>query len=195
MKKVTLGRSYDCDIIIGDKTDRVSRHQAIIVSSFFGKMRIYDESINGTYVNGNRVPKPEGMPIKKSDKINFCQVWDFDWNTWKDPYIKLKKTLGWTFLALLVIVGISTYFLLNHESEELIIPEEVMEENIQPAESIELPEENVAEPPVKKETHDMAKPNKKSKSISIKEKVEEKAEEEVTQPVDSSVVTTTPFFF
>ena len=55
MKKLTIGRNNACDIIIPDTTDLVSRKQAVLTYSFWGKMVLYDTSNNGTYVNGQKL--------------------------------------------------------------------------------------------------------------------------------------------
>lgn len=54
MKVITIGRSTQNDIVIQD--DKVSRHHLQIILDDAGNYRLSDfGSLNGTYVNGNRV--------------------------------------------------------------------------------------------------------------------------------------------
>lgn len=87
MKKIVIGRAKDCDVIIKDKSDLVSRHHAIIAFNFWGKMTLCDTSMNGTFVNGERITQ---KVVKKSDDVSLGQVWQLDWKTVKDPYRSIK---------------------------------------------------------------------------------------------------------
>ena len=51
--EMTIGRGADCDVLINDKT--VSRHHARVKREA-SKWVLYDESKNGTHVNGQPVP-------------------------------------------------------------------------------------------------------------------------------------------
>lgn len=104
MKKITIGRGRECDIRLDDSTDMVSRRQAVITVSLTGKMEIYDTSSNGTFVNGEKVEKPNGKPIKRGDQINFAHVVDLDWDQVKDPYKSIKISLLLGSVSVLVIV-------------------------------------------------------------------------------------------
>ena len=51
MKRIyTIGRDPQCDIIIQDMTDVVSRVHAVLKLESNGKMFIKDQSKNGTYI-------------------------------------------------------------------------------------------------------------------------------------------------
>lgn len=102
MKKITIGRGRECDVRLSDSTDKVSRRQAVITFSPTGKMMIYDTSSNGTFVNGERVEKPAGKPIKRGDNVNFAHLVDLDWDTVKNPY---KPVWIWTSSILVVIIA------------------------------------------------------------------------------------------
>lgn len=104
MKKITIGRGRECDIRLSDSTDKVSRRQAVITISPFGKMIIYDTSANGTYVNGEKLEKPNGRIIKRGDNVNFAHMIDLDWNSVKNPYPKvfLSILFGITFIVAVV---------------------------------------------------------------------------------------------
>lgn len=62
--ELSIGRGGDCDVLISDKT--VSRHHARIKQEG-GRWILYDESKNGTHVNG--LPIPECYPLKDGDVI------------------------------------------------------------------------------------------------------------------------------
>lgn len=114
MKKIVIGRGHDCDIIIEDTTDVVSRRQIAIAFDFLGRMTLYDLSTNGTYVNGVRVPKPSGVSVKYGDSVNFGNVCDFDLKRVKDPYRNLRIILGVT--ACVIILGIAAAVMLSRQS-------------------------------------------------------------------------------
>ena len=105
MKKITIGRGRECDIRLDDTTDKVSRRQAVITVSPTGKMMIYDTSSNGTYVNGEKVEKPAGKPIKRGDNINFAHLVDLDWDKVKNPYRRVW-TMSAGFLAAVAIIAV-----------------------------------------------------------------------------------------
>lgn len=115
MKKITIGRGRECDIIIDDSTDTVSRRQAVITFSPFGSMKLYDTSSNGTYANGVKVEKPVGMAIKRGDNINFAHVADLDWEKVRNPYRKIIISLVVMLLAA-VIVSVLFIFLTDRIS-------------------------------------------------------------------------------
>ena len=122
MKKLTIGRNNACDIIIPDTSDLVSRRQAVLVCSFFGKMVLYDTSNNGTYVNGQRLDNGKGVKVTRKDKVNFARIADLDWKDVKDPYHK-EKLISAICAALIVIASIilAIWFTLP-EKEEISEP-------------------------------------------------------------------------
>ena len=105
MKKLTIGRNNACDIVIPDTSDLVSRKQAILTYSFWGKMVLYDTSNNGTYVNGVKLENGKGISVTRKDKVNFARIADLDWNEVKNPY---RKTwlLSALCAAILFIVSV-----------------------------------------------------------------------------------------
>lgn len=147
MKKITIGRGRECDIRLSDTTDKVSRRQAVITVSPTGKMKIYDTSANGTYVNGEKVEKPIGKPIKRGDNINFAHLEDLDWEKVKNPY---KKTwmLSAIFLVFVFIVAIvillwgDAIFNAQQQQEEVATEEAIQaSEPIDPDLKLETPVE------------------------------------------------------
>lgn len=117
MKRISIGRGRECDIRIKDSSDKISRKQCVITTNFFGRMRIYDTSANGTFLNGERVPIPDGIPLKKGDSINFAHTNDFDWNSWKDPY-RIWKILLVTLLSAAIIVVVLLVFFADMFNEK-----------------------------------------------------------------------------
>lgn len=102
MKRIIIGRGDDCDIVIPDPQDNVSRHHAVVSVSYWGRMTLSDTSTNGTFINETRMLKGASVPVKRSDKIRFGSSWQFDWNTLSDPYAKVRKIHA--ALVVLIIV-------------------------------------------------------------------------------------------
>lgn len=115
MRKVVIGRGRECDVVLADTTDVVSRKQAVIAFTFWGKMTLYDTSSNGTFVNGQRLAKQEAKVVTRNDTVNFAHVWDLDWNAVKDPYRTVKVALVCAAVALLIAVGALLVLPTSHE--------------------------------------------------------------------------------
>lgn len=103
MKKLTIGRNNECDIVVNDTSDIVSRKQAVLACYFSGKMVLYDTSNNGTYVNGEKLENGKGRRVTRKDKVNFAKIADLNWNEVKDPYRKAK--IYYAIGAVLFVVG------------------------------------------------------------------------------------------
>lgn len=107
MKRITVGRSNDCDIVVIDETDNVSRHHLVITFTFFGKMKVSDTSSNGTSINGTRMLKGTSIPVTKDDTIRLGRNIDLDWSLVKDPYRSIRITTIILFSVMIVAaVGI-----------------------------------------------------------------------------------------
>lgn len=122
MKKLTIGRNNACDIIIPDTSDLVSRKQAILTYSFWGKKVLYDTSNNGTYVNGQRLENGKGQRITRKDKVNFARIADLDWNEVKDPYRKIKIITAISSILIIIVAGILTIWLSQPSKEDVQNP-------------------------------------------------------------------------
>ena len=119
MKRVTIGRGIDCDVVIPDDTDKVSRHHLVISFNFFGKMTLSDTSSNGTYLNGNRMLKGASVPVTRKDEIRLGEEWSFDWSLVKDPYANMRKwALGALIVVLLVLMGFSGWSIYKNFTKE-----------------------------------------------------------------------------
>ena len=122
MKKITIGRNNACDIIIHDTSDLVSRKQAVLSVSFFGKMTLYDTSNNGTYVNGQVMETGKGVLVTRKDKVNFARIVDLDWNDVKDPYKKEKSFALLGAIVLLAVIGLLAVWCATTSPKEEAVP-------------------------------------------------------------------------
>lgn len=104
MKKYTIGRSTECNIVVEDGKDHISRHHATLTVSTWGKMTIMDKSRNGTYINGSRITTGEAVPVTRKDAVSFAHAADLDWSLVPRTDIWLK--LGVAVLAILLLGGI-----------------------------------------------------------------------------------------
>lgn len=119
MKRVTIGRGIDCDVVIPDDSDKVSRHHLVISFNFFGKKTLSDTSSNGTYLNGNRMLKGASVPVTRKDEIRLGEEWCFDWSLVKDPYANMRKwALGVLIVVLLVLMGFSGWSIYKNFTKE-----------------------------------------------------------------------------
>lgn len=117
MKRITIGRSTDCDIVINDQTDNVSRRHAVITFDLFGRMTISDTSSNGTFINDQRMLKGASVPVTREDKVRLGKAWILDWNTISDPTKGIRRFLFTAIAAILIAVaGICTYSLVGGNS-------------------------------------------------------------------------------
>ena len=117
MKRITIGRSTDCDIVINDQTDNVSRRHAVITFDLFGRMTISDTSSNGTFINDQRMLKGASLPVTREDKVRLGKAWILDWNTISDPTKGIRRFLFTAIAAILIAVaGICTYSLVCGDS-------------------------------------------------------------------------------
>ena len=91
MKRIIIGRGIDCDIVIPDEKDNVSRHHLVISFGLLGKMTISDTSSNGTFVNDRKLLKGASVPVTREDKVRLGSQWTLDWSLVKDPYIATPK--------------------------------------------------------------------------------------------------------
>lgn len=108
MKKIIIGRNNACDIVIPDTSDVVSRKQAVLMFSFWGKMILFDTSNNGTYVNGQKLENGKGIRVTRKDKVNFARIVDLDWNEVKNPYQKKWLFCGAGVVFLLLVATLIT---------------------------------------------------------------------------------------
>ena len=80
MKTYSIGRDLNCDIVINDSTDVISRRHALLNIAPSGKMTIIDQSSNGTYVNGIRITQNVAVPVTRKDIVSLAHVAKLDWS-------------------------------------------------------------------------------------------------------------------
>ena len=106
MKRIIIGRGIDCDIVIPDEKDNVSRHHLVISFGLLGKMTISDTSSNGTFVNDRKLLKGTSVPVTREDKVRLGSQWTLDWSLVKDPYIATRRILlGIAVFCVLALIG------------------------------------------------------------------------------------------
>lgn len=126
MKRLTVGRGTDCDIVVPDEKDNVSRHHMVLSFNIIGKMTVSDTSSNGTFINGTRMLKGASVPVTREDKIRLGDSWEFDWGLVPDPYRKIRRiAILISALLLFTAFGIVLYSLYDNDGkkqERIIIP-------------------------------------------------------------------------
>lgn len=106
MKTYSIGRDLNCDIVINDSTDVISRRHALLNVTSSGKMTIIDQSSNGTYVNGIRITQNVPVPVTRKDIISLAHVVKLDWNQIPKSDLWMKYTIG-AVAAIVVIISIA----------------------------------------------------------------------------------------
>lgn len=120
MKKVfTIGRDANCDIIIPDTTDVVSRlHATLRVDG--SKIFLTDQSLNGTYVNGLKMSSNVEIPVSRKDVVSFAHVYDLDWNLIpRRDWNALLKIGLLSIVALCVLAGIVYILNIRHQPDSV----------------------------------------------------------------------------
>lgn len=76
--EITIGRNPDNRIqLFGDN---ISRYHAVLKITNDGKYYIYDQSMNGTSVNGIKIPSFTDYQVNRRDAIVFASSQQLDWN-------------------------------------------------------------------------------------------------------------------
>ncbi len=104
MKTYSIGRDLNCDIVINDSTDVISRRHALLNVTSFGKMTIIDQSSNGTYVNGIRISQNVPVPITRKDIISLAHVAKLDWNQVPKMNLWIMPVIAAIVLVIVLIV-------------------------------------------------------------------------------------------
>lgn len=99
MKTYSIGRDLNCDIVINDSTDVISRRHALLNITPSGKMTIIDQSSNGTYVNGIRISQNVPVPVTRKDIVSLAHVAKLDWN-------QVPKSNQWVKYAIIAVVAV-----------------------------------------------------------------------------------------
>ena len=104
MKTYSIGRDLNCDIVINDSTDVISRRHALLNVTSSGKMTIIDQSSNGTYVNGIRISPNVPVPVTRKDIVSLAHVAKLNWN-------QIPKSNQWVKYA--IIAGVAVIIVLG----------------------------------------------------------------------------------
>lgn len=111
MKEIIIGRGNDCDIVINDDSDIVSRRHTIIRYSFTGAMQICDVSQNGTYLNGERLKKDKFVDLSIDDTVSLAKVHDLNLREIRNPYTSQRIIATIVAIALVLVIGCAAYFI------------------------------------------------------------------------------------
>lgn len=116
----SIGRDSECDIIIYDDENIVSRRHATLRVTKGGKYYLSDQSMNGTYVNGIRMRSGVEIPVRREDTISFAHVADLDWRLIPNRKRAIVFSVIGIILSLVVVVLMSVLIarsLRQHHSE------------------------------------------------------------------------------
>lgn len=105
-KTYTIGRDTQCDIIINDQTDVISRVHAVLRMKGRKKITITDQSRNGTYINGIRMISNVEVPVSRNDVISFAHIRELDWSEVPGASSSWGKYLLVSALAVFILAGI-----------------------------------------------------------------------------------------
>ena len=83
MKRITIGRNPNCDIVYAQ--NMVSRNHAIINIYPSGKYEIISMGTNGTKVNGTLITNGQPYPLKRGDAVVFAGQYPLDWHQVPNP--------------------------------------------------------------------------------------------------------------
>lgn len=109
MKIITIGRDDDADIRLNNP--EISRRHANIRYGMFGKMEIRDLSLNGTSINGRRLPANKFVPVSRKDVVSFADVAKLDWKEVPDPMKPYR--IGAIIIAAIIILLVAFSLLRN----------------------------------------------------------------------------------
>lgn len=106
MKTYSIGRDLNCDIVINDSTDVISRRHALLNITPSGKMTIIDLSSNGTYVNGIRITQNVPVPVTRKDIVSLAHVAKLNWNQVPKSNQWIKYAIGAVAAVVIILGGI-----------------------------------------------------------------------------------------
>ena len=115
MKTYSIGRDLNCDIVINDATDVISRRHALLNVTSSGKMTIVDQSSNGTYVNGIRISPNVPVPVTRKDIISLAHVAKLNWSQVPKANQWIKYAVAGAIAVIIVLLVI--FCLKDHKSE------------------------------------------------------------------------------
>lgn len=102
MKRITIGRNPNCDIVIDQ--NMVSRNHALLNVYSSGKYEIINMGTNGTKVNGTPISNGQPYPVKRGDTITFADQGRLDWSLIPNP--RKPWLIGGITIASLVAIAL-----------------------------------------------------------------------------------------
>ena len=196
----TIVRDPTNDICVVDTTMMVSRSHAILRVRKNGHYTIFDQSTNGTYINGMRISPGLEVPVSRRDTINFAHVADLDWDLIPDS----RKRLAWIILGilgvLLVLAGIAFGIMMGIQRyKDSLTPPPLPASPVPQVDSLEHREKNepvvapdpeTVKPPVRhKPSRDVRPEKKKEPEKSLPStKVEESTKQSGTESESTPMI-------
>ena len=153
MKTYSIGRDLNCDIVINDSTDVISRRHALLNITPSGKMTIIDQSSNGTYVNGIKISPNVPVPVTRKDTISLAHVAKLDWALVPDEGRSMKYAIGGAAGILLLACAA---FGINHFVNQPETPQP-SSSTITATDSLDQKTKKLAEDSIKKAKEDSIK--------------------------------------
>lgn len=191
MKVYSIGRDLNCNIVINDRTDVISRRHAILTVMNSGKMTITDQSSNGTYVNGIRISSNVPVPVTRKDNISFAHVARLNWDVVPKTGADYLRWVILTIIALIILAMIifGCWRLIPQKSnrgdiqpvlvDSNAIKEKIRKEEERRNDSIKKAiEDSIAAEKAKKENDEKIKAGKDKKKQNKTDAAKRKAEEQ-----------------
>ena len=111
MRVLTIGRNEDCDIIVEDPQNMISKKHAILRFYPLGKIEIVPLGRNFTYINGRLVQNEKAHKVTRKDVISFAHVKDLNWSLVPNPYAKIRNIIISILLAVILLFAGLLFFL------------------------------------------------------------------------------------
>lgn len=137
MKRITIGRNPNCDIVYAQ--NMVSRNHAILNIYPSGKYEIINMGTNGTKVNGTLIANGQPYPLKRGDAVVFAGQYPLDWQQVPDSGkpLRLALIIGGGVIALGLLAW-GVIWAINHDwSSDEACPDltEQVDETTEPTDS------------------------------------------------------------
>lgn len=205
MKTISIGRDENCDIVIVDRTNVVSRRHAVITIDNRGKMSITDYSSNGTYVNGVKISNNVAVPITRKNTITFAHAYELDWNL--VPNVRCRNLKIALISTIIVVATIVLIVILGPYGREIPPPTPIDIKIVDtvkqsfPDTLIVVPDENdkkheVKEDPVKQdESNEVVKKEERVHKPKKQSKSEKSSKQQKDDDVSKQQDNVTPIIF
>ncbi len=106
MRVLTIGRGEDCDIILDDPQDLISRRHALLRFYPLGKIEIVPLGRNKTYLNGLEIKNEHARKVTRNDVISFAHVKQLNWKTVPNPYARIYYIIAAVLAVILLFFAI-----------------------------------------------------------------------------------------